>query len=270
MTAQPHEKEPRKRTPSFICEIALKVSPSDERVLLARLEAGRQMYNALLGEAKRRVALVRQSKLYQRAQALPKDDPARSNLFAQARERYGFREYDLHRYAGEQRQSWLGNHLDSLTVQKLASRAYAAANLLLLGRAKRVRFKGKQQMDTLEGKNNESGIRWRQDHLEWSGLVLPGLLDPRDLVQTHGLAARIKYVRIVRRKIGVGERSRFSVQLICEGIPYRKPQHILGEGIVGLDLGPSSIAIVRENQAHLQAFCPEVMPQAQRLRRLDR
>ena len=262
------QKEPRRRTPSFICEIPLKVSPASERVLLTRLEAGRQIYNACLGEAKRRLALVRQSKLYQRAQTLPKDDPVRPKLFAQARERHGFREYDLHAYAGTLRKSWLGEHLDSLTVQKLASRAYAAANLLLLGRAKRVRFKGPKQMDTLEGKNNTSGIRWCKDHLEWSGQAIPSLLDPRDAVQAHGLAARTKFVRIVRRKIG--NRNRFYVQLVCEGTPYRKLRHTLGEGRVGLDLGPSSIAIVSEKEAHLRPFCPEVVTPSRQLRRLDR
>jgi putative transposase len=261
-------REKPKRTPSFICEIPLKVTVSDERVLLARLEAGRQLYNACLGEAKRRVALVRQSRLYQRAHALPKDDLERRTLFAQARERYGFGEYNLHTYAGTLRQSWLGEHLDSLTAQKLASRAYAAANLLLLGRAKRVRFKGGHQMDTLEGKNNTSGIRWRTDHLEWNGLVLPGLLDPRDEVQRHGLASRVKYVRLVRRKAGT--RNRFFAQLICEGTPYRKKRHALGEGVVGLDLGPQSIAIVAEQAASLEVFCPAVVPNAKRLRRLDR
>src|SRR5258708_17853484 len=196
MPAQKQEVEARKRTPSFICEIPLKVSPAHERVLLARLEAARQVYNACLGEAKRRVGLVRQSKSYQHARRLPKDDPERARLFAKAREHCAFREYDLHRYAGELRRSWIGGHLDSLTTQKIASRAYQAANRLLLGQARRVRFKGRNQLDSIEGKNNASGLRWRGDRVEWSGLVLPGLLDPWDLVQNHGLASRVKYVRL--------------------------------------------------------------------------
>ena len=46
--------------PSFICELALVVSPAIEGVMLSRFEAARQMYNALLGEAMRRVRLIRQ------------------------------------------------------------------------------------------------------------------------------------------------------------------------------------------------------------------
>jgi transposase len=39
---------------------------------------------------------------------------------------------------------------------------------------------------------------------------------------------------------------------------------------VGLDLGPSTIAVVAEQAALLQPFCPEVAPSSQRLRRLER
>jgi hypothetical protein len=49
------------RTPSFVCEVPLQASPAQERLLLARLEAARQVYNACLGQARRRVRLVRES-----------------------------------------------------------------------------------------------------------------------------------------------------------------------------------------------------------------
>ena len=236
--------------------------------MLARLEAARQVYNACLGEAKRRVELVRQSKAFQRARTLQPDDPTRRTLFAQARAASACSEYGLHAYADQLRQSWLGDHLDSNTCQKLATRAYAAANRLLLGTARRVRFKGRHPLDTVEGKTNTSGLRWRGTQVEWNGLVLPARLDARDRVQAHGLACPVKYVRLVRRKLG--ERHRFYAQLVCQGVPYQKPQHHLGTGIVGLDLGPSALAVVSEQAAFLEAFCPEVAPDAKALRRLDR
>jgi putative transposase len=131
-----------------------------------------------------------------------------------------------------------------------------------------VRFKGRHQLDTVEGKTNTSGLRWCGDRVEWKGLVLAARLSPRDPVQAHGLACPVKYVRLVRRKLG--ERNRFSAQLVCRGTPYQKPRYPLGSGIVGLDLGPSAIAVVSEQAALLQAFCPEVAPDARALRRLDR
>src|ERR1051326_4871962 len=146
--------DPPKRTPSLVCEVSLRVTPAQERMLLARLEADRQVYNVCLGEARKRVRLVRESKAFQRARTLPRDDPARKALFAQARTHQGCSEYALHAYARQFGHAWLGEHLDSLMIQTLASRAYGAANRLLVGRARRVRFKGRHQLDTIEGKTN--------------------------------------------------------------------------------------------------------------------
>jgi putative transposase len=141
-TASAPAAPPPARTPSFVCEVPLRVTPAQERILLTRLEAARQVYNACLGEARARVRLVREAKVFQRARTLPRADPSRKTLFAQARQQHAFSNYALHAYVQALGQSWLGEHLDSLTLQKLASRAYGAANWLLVGKAHRVRFKG--------------------------------------------------------------------------------------------------------------------------------
>ena len=260
--------DPPKRTPSFVCEVALRVSRAQERTLLARLEAARQVRVTCLGQARRRAQLVRESNAFQHARSMPRDDPARKACFRAARAEGGCSEYAMHAYAQQFGHSWLGEHLDSLVIQTLASRAYRAANRLLLGQARRVRRRGRHQLDTVEGKTNTSGLRWRGTHVEWMGLVLPALLDPKDLVQAHGLACPVKYVRLVRRKLG--ERNRFYAQLVCQGVPFKKPKHQRGLGIVGLDLGPSTIAVASLQAALLQSFCPEVAPDTRALRRLDR
>ncbi len=140
--------DPPRHTSSFVCEVPLRVSRAQERRVLARLEAARQVYNACLGEARTRVRLVRESKAFQRARTLPRDDAARKTLFAQARAQHAFSEYALHAYVQAMGHTWLGDHLDSLTLQKLASRAYRAANRLLVGKARRVRFKGRRGVAT--------------------------------------------------------------------------------------------------------------------------
>src|ERR1051326_7314705 len=134
--------DPPKRTPPFVCEVPLQVTPAQERTLLARLEAARQVYDACLGQARRRVRLVRESKAFQHAKTLPRADTARKALFREARAQHGCSEYALHAYSQQFGHSWLGAHLDSWVIQTLASRAYRAANRLL-GKARRVRFKGR-------------------------------------------------------------------------------------------------------------------------------
>ncbi len=264
----------RTRTPSFVTELALRTTSSDEKRLLARLEAARQVYNACLGESFKRLNLLRQSKAYQVALKMPrgkKNSPkakARSRAFYKANSAVGFRKYDLHAYAAQFNHCWIGEHLDIHVIQKLATRAFQAVQQHAFGKRGRPRFKGKNQMDTVEGKSNQSGIRWREPCVEWLKLKLEAIIDWNDTVVVHSLSSRVKYVRIVRRKLK--GRNRFYVQLVCEGKPYQKKKNQVGEGDVGLDIGPSTIATVGEQEAYLERFCDELKPCQKEIRCLQR
>jgi putative transposase len=264
----------RRRTPSFVCEIPLRVGPAEERVLAARLQAARALYNACLGEARKRWFLVKQSRAYQHARTLPRQTPERTEAFRTARAAHGFTDAALQAYAKDCRHAshWIEKHLDAPVCQKLATRAYRAVLRLALGKAKRVRFKGNSQLDTVEGKSNATGLVWRTDRVVWQGLSLPAYLPGHrtqtDAVLAHGLAAPVKYVRLVRRRMG--EHTRYFAQLICEGLPYQKPEHTLGQGTVGLDLGPSTFAVVADSMARLEPFCAELDVQATAMRREQR
>ncbi len=86
----------RAKTPSFITEIPLKVDSKQEKELLARFQAARQLYNACLGEALIRLELVRHSDPYRRAKKLKgASKKERQELFNEAREQYRFNEYGL-------------------------------------------------------------------------------------------------------------------------------------------------------------------------------
>ena len=264
----------RTKTPSFITEIPLQVNATQEKALLVRLDAAHQVYNACLGESLKRLDLLRQSKAYQAACKLPRGKPkskagkARARAFRDANAAVGFREYDLHAYAKQFGYCWIGDHLDSHVVQTLASRAFKAVQQYAFGRRGRPRFKGHNQMDSIEGKSNKTGIRWREPRIEWLGLELAGIIDRTDPVVAHGLNSHIKFVRIIRRKLN--GRNRWYTQLVCEGQPYQKPKNQLGEGVVGLDLGPSTIAAVGERDAFLEQFCAELESRQAEIRRLQR
>jgi transposase len=258
----------KSKTLSFVTEIALVVSATDERVLLSRFEAGRQLYNACLGEAMRRLKLLKQSKLYQSAKKIKFNKKERQKSFASANAAYGYNEYSLHAFATVIRQSWIGLHIDSNTAQKLATRAFNASQKVAFGVAKKVRFKGSNQLDSLEGKANTTGIRWHQEQLVWGKLKLQPYLKNNDPVILHGLTSRIKYVRLVRRRLN--NKSRYYAQLVCEGTPFVKPKNQIGSGVVGLDIGPSTIAVVGESTARLDMFAPELKSVEKQIRRLQR
>jgi hypothetical protein len=122
-----------------------------------------------------------------------------------------------------------------------------------------------------EPQGNAGWLVWQHDHL-------PALIDWNDPVLKHGLQQRIKFVRLVRRRASSPraqgadcEGDRYFAQLVVEGLPYAKPKHRVGTGTLGLDLGPSSIAILpQQGEARLLSFCCELKSSQQAKRRLQR
>lgn len=259
------------RADTFIHELPLRVLPAQERELNVRFDCARQLYNACLGEALRRLRLMRESRRYRKARSM-KRGRERSSEFRKLDARFGFREYDLHAYATKTKNAChIGDHLDAHTTQKLASRAFAAAREYAFGKRGRPRFKGRGRgLHSLEGKTNASGIKWRDAAVHWGGLVLPAIPDVKDKwgVQAHALACRVKYVRLVRRMLR--GRVRWYAQLVLEGTPLWKEKNQVGTDVVGLDLGPSTIACVGEDTAFLEAFCPEIERDESAIRRIRR
>jgi transposase len=111
---------------------------------------------------------------------------------------------------------------------------------------------------------------FRDNSLYWSGLEIPCLIDETNKIIAYGLKPehKIKYCRIVRRKIN--SKNRFYIQLILEGKPYQKPEHKIGNEEIGLDLGPSTIAIVGSTKAELKQFCSELVHKQEEKRKLQR
>ncbi len=146
----------RKTSPTFLLEVPLAVSSQQAKHLRAHFEVARCLYNALLGEAMKRLKRMRADPRWQEARTLPKTHKQqRQAVFARLRREYGFSEYALHAYATGARTAWIAEHIDSNTAQKLATRAYQAANRVCLGQANNVRFKSqKRGLDSVEGKSN--------------------------------------------------------------------------------------------------------------------
>ena len=151
-----------KSTPTFLLELPLQVNSRQAKHLRGHFEAARHLYNALLGEAVRRLRRMRADVRWQQARLIPRSDKqARKAAFAVLRKEFGFSEYALHAFATQANTSWIADHVDANTAQTLASRAYHAANRVCVGKARRVRFRSKGRgLSSLEGKTNTQGIRF--------------------------------------------------------------------------------------------------------------
>lgn len=259
----------RSKTPTFLLELPLEVEEGQAKRIRAHLEAGRQFYNAVLSEGQKRLRQMRADPAWQAARALPRGQKQeRQAAFSRLRQQYGFSETALHAFAKEANCTWIADHLDAVLAQTLATRAYRALNQVCLGKASRVRFKSRGRgLDSVENKRPDTGLRFvlqkpeegQQGFLIWKQDHLAARIDWTDPVVKYGLAHRIKYARLIRRSAsspraqGADCRGyRYFVQLALEGTAYHKPKHPVGTDTIGLDMGPSTIAIVpRAGEARL-------------------
>jgi len=267
--------------PTFITELPLVVDLGQDAVMQARFEAGRRLFNAVLGEGLKTLSLVRESKAWVAAKALPKGDPgsserkARHAAFKACNARFGFTEYALQSVAtAHKNAAGFADRLGAHETQKIASRAFAALQEYAFGKRGRPRFKGKHRpLHSLEGKSNAAGPRWHADTatVSWGkGFVMPVKMPSKaqDPYVHACLGAETKYCRIVWR-MQQGRR-RWFVQMVQAGVAPAKYDFMASGQVVGLDIGPSTVAIVSDDAVGLERLAPSVEQPWKRMRALQR
>jgi putative transposase len=263
----------RKSTPSFVLELPLRTTATDERALAVRLDAARNIYNACLGEALRRRDRMRESKAWQAGRKLAKGRPgseerkARAKAFKEISAAYGFTAGDIQRFAQQCRDAcWIKDHLGGHDTQTTSLRAFRAVEQYAFGKRGRPRFRRFNAFNSVEGKEAKSTVIFRDNAVAYGGLKLPVILDPSDAWQAEALKGRTKYCRIIRRQIR--GRARWYVQFVQEGTtPLRRATR---RGVVGLDIGPSTVAAAGSSDAAFEPFCPSVIHPWKEQRRIER
>lgn len=261
---------PRAKTPTFVLELPLVVNPSDERIILSRLEAGRRLYNAALHEALKRLDLMRSAEAWKTARALPAGK-TRSDAIGAVCKAFGFSEFALHAFVKPVRKAagW-DSRLSAQETQTLATRVYQTVREYAFGGRGKPRFKGVHRpLHSLEGKQNTTGIRFKKELgvVEWSGLILPVIVKQTDYF-TDALKSKTKFCRIVWKNLN--GKKRFYVQLMQEGLAPDRKKHVATNNIVGLDIGPSTVAIVSERVAGLETLAPSIVQPWKAIKRLQR
>jgi putative transposase len=265
---------PRKPTPTFIHELPLRIDRAQAHALDKRFGVVHFAYNATLQEMLARLDRMRTDPNWTLTRGMPKisqqQRAERAAAFKELRQTHGFSEFAAHMRAS----GYLDALIDSHTAQTLASRAFKACNAYALGGRGRPRFKRRADISSVEGKGPTSPLNWRDDRVVWGSrrrdraMVLRPLFDERDRdgVQSHALAGRVKYVRLVRRTIQ--GQVRYFAQLVCEGRPLQRFEP--KQGVAAIDLGPCTAAIVSPERAALVSLLPEIAEDLKAKRRLQR
>ena len=249
------------KTSSYVLTLKMKYTASDKSAIDKYFELSRRLYNAILGETLRRFNLMRESKLYQQAKK-ETDKKLKQKLFIEAEIKYGFREYDISKFATKlmiNEYSSLGSHIKA----KLVKRAFEAVNKMRFGNAKQVNFIRYGEMHSIEGADNKQAIKYRDGNIIFNKLKMPIIIENNDLYAQKAIQDRVKYCRFVKKNIN--GKDYYYVQLILEGTPPAKTNKDTGEvnlyitqGDVGIDIGTQTIAYCSNSEVKLLELAPEI------------
>ncbi|RBW71254.1 hypothetical protein [Bacillus taeanensis] len=266
---------------TYTIEFPLSIPVWQQHRLEKKFKIARMVYNSCLGEALKRHKAVKMDKQY-RAWLRESKSKERDQQLAAIRLAYGFSEYGLHHFVKSVQRKFK-EHIGSFEAQKLATRAFQAVEKLHYGKAKNVHFKSWKDDISVENKSNTTGLRYQDGCILWgnqptkknpkpkSWICMPIAPKANDAYAHLALMDRTKYVRLLKRD--VRGKVRYFVQLIQEGYPPTKHNRKIADDEtkrVGLDIGPSTIAISSEKAVELRELAPGCSMDGKELKRIQR
>ncbi|MGH4118681.1 RNA-guided endonuclease TnpB family protein [Clostridium sp.] len=272
----------KQTTPNYVLTLSLDINNSDEIILDKRFEICRKLYNAILGLGLKKFNALSELKVYKKLRKelaeinklyFKDKESKKLKIYIELRKQkykeltnllgeYGINEYLFINKMTPMYKSFNKN-IDNKTAQALASRAWKALEKLIFKDAQKVNFIRYDELKSVEGKWNKSGITYRDGIIKWNGLKIPVIIKSNDIYAQKAIQDRIKYCRIVRKYIR--GKYKYYVQLVMEGIPpvkYNKEtcdiKRSVGFGNVGIDIGTQTIAISSRYDVKLLELCPEI------------
>lgn len=320
----------KKEKPCFVFVAPLYVDSHAYKVLHARFNVAHHIYNCFLGECEKRrkkyqaLEEYKQAKNFSLLKYAEKEKLAKTQdiaeikkinneikeltqkateLYAEARKQAGF-------YLGSSKPkgltnslevfaantiegTWLSEHIDSHSRNKLMERAFTACRNAVFSKPK-VRFKkfnkdskpkkgkkpkvhfkkfNKDYIYSVEGKSFDSSLKIRkiqnQFYILWKGLKLPLIVKKDDIkyqqmdklyeqtiAEKSEALEKITFVRL-KRKL-VGNKWEYFADIMCGGKPIKKEHQVCNQGIIGLDIGPSTIAYASDVHIELREIFSEL------------
>lgn len=257
-------------TESFVLTLKLNTSLEQDRWLSHTFWCGQQIYNVLVRHCRKQLRKLIQNPEYRdllaarKESGLSKVDKNRINQeLADIRRGYGLSEYQLHAYVVVQQHRYKKS-IDSDVAQKIASSVWRSVEKYLFDNGKCIHFRKYDEFESMEGKKNTSGMRFKDGRLHWRGQVIQPQI--RTDYDRKALGSRVKYCRIQRKPVGV--KYHYYLQLVLEGKPPGK--HPAGHGTAGLDIGISTAAVVTEDSCQLTVLGSDEKDRSAQIRRIQR
>ncbi len=263
---------------NFVVQFPLNAEKYQKDILDKRFEIGRKIYNSLVNITQKRYKEMIKTKKYRNLLSSltgnKKTDKEIWREINDIRKQYGMSEYSFHEDVKKMQKHFKDN-IDSFTAQKIASELWESYDDFFYGKGKKIYYKKYGSFNSLEGKSNKTGIRFKDDTIVWNGLTIPVVIDYDNYYEYQALQSDICYCRIIRKY--VRNKNKYYVQIVFKGNPPIKVdtetgelKHYIGQGDMGIDIGTSTIAYSSSTEVKILELADKVQNIENQKRRLLR
>ena len=154
-------------------------------------------------------------------------------------------------------------HISTHVAHRAASEVWRAFDKFLFGSGKTVHFVRRGTLKSAANQKAGTSMAMKNGYFEWNGgrssntiSLKVRIAKPETYYEKEMLQKKAKYFRIVRKWGKTGYK--YYLQITLEGQPVLKPRAIANGKKVGIDIGPSSIAIVSDKKVELRQLADHV------------
>ena len=244
--------------------IPLKASRRDVQIVGEALNIVGKLRNAALGEMIGRIDAMRNDPAWVKAKRI-RDKKNQNKAYSKLKIDYGVTSYDMVKvcHAHWKNSKWMGDRIGGRIATALASEMWQNLEEHIYRRAKRPRFKPSHGRNSVWNNDSKSGLLLRDGYIRWSINTKRKCLDiPLDLQSISGPRRRHLEGRLAEgglRRVGIKRemvrgQMRLFAMICLEGGPYRSTDYLSeidrrSKDVIGLDLGPTWLAVVSEGEA---------------------
>lgn len=250
--------------------LSLRIYPTDDQkdLLYSLMRTYAHSYNVMVSHARKRLNLLKQNKhygellkIYKNNGKFSQDEKTEINNIIKS---CGLSETAFKKYLS--RQSKYNKYENSRLLQDIAERVWQAVEKVLYSDGEEIHFKKRNDFLSFAGNDNKTGIIFKSKAVYVAGEEIKVLVKHRDTYVKEALKNEVRMCRIKRK--WHKNSWRYYVDLVLDGKPPKK--HKIADGTVGIDIGPSTIAVDSENGSILEELGKDVDSIERELRIINR
>lgn len=257
------------KTSGVCCVLTLQLKPElwQIDIIEKRFKIMEHLKNSLIAFELRKLKNIERTREYRKImqEISATSGTERNNLYKKRNKLLkdaGFSEFDFIDDITPMQKHFI-EHFAAQVAQKSASDVWRSFEKMLFGNGKSIHFTRKNTLDSIACKRIGNGMNFRGGYFEWNGGRSKNQIslkirveEPKTSYEKEMLSKKIKNLRIVRK--WSKSKFRYYLQITFEGQPVRKEREVAVGKRVGIDIGPSTIAISSEKEVRLLELADKV------------